>query len=142
MVADKTAAPDPITNPLGHRIYSLMSEIGWDYREAADAAETTHTALNNLVTGKTRTPNIWLLARLAAALGTTLEDLLERLGVLDGNKALAGVEPGLVAAVRGTTPEFQRSLARHVGFLKSEGVYPLDGGEGGTRTHTPEGTGS
>ena len=129
MVTEIAVSKNDISdNPLSNRIRELRTDVGWSQRDLAKAADTSWTAIHKIESGATRTPNVWLMARIAAVLGTTLQDLLERLGVMMPSHVLSGIDPNLIDAVRGTTPEFQRSLARHVGFLKTADVT---GGEGG-----------
>lgn len=68
---------DDVTETLVRNIQRLMAAQGLNAHTLAQAAGTNPTAVYDIVKGKARSPKIETVAKLAAALGTSVSALIE-----------------------------------------------------------------
>ena len=62
---------------LGERIKALKTAKGWTTQQLADAAGLPPDTINKIISGATKNPNFDTLRRLASALDTTVDKLME-----------------------------------------------------------------
>lgn len=74
---------DDVTEILVRNLKRLMAAQGMNPHTLAAAARVNQTAVYDIVSGKSRSPKIETVAKLAAALGTTVSTLIEEPGASD-----------------------------------------------------------
>ena len=71
---------------LGERIKTLKTVKGWTTQQLAEASGLPADTINKIISGATKNPNFDTLRRLAAALDTTVDKLMEGITAVDEKK--------------------------------------------------------
>ncbi len=96
-----------MSDSVGHRVQERIEKLGISRREAARRAGIPESTLRNIIEGATASPRTATLARLAAALGTTLPNLADEVPLTPNH-------PGDVRVVEGIGVLAQHELPRDV----------------------------
>ena len=63
-------------NKLGKKIKKLRTGLGLSQNELARKADVPYTTLTKIETGVIKKPSVYVVAKIAKALNTTLDDLI------------------------------------------------------------------
>jgi transcriptional regulator with XRE-family HTH domain len=63
-------------NKLGKKIKKLRTDLGLSQDELARKADVPYTTLTKIETGVIKKPSVYVVAKIAKALNTTLDDLI------------------------------------------------------------------
>ncbi|GCD80707.1 helix-turn-helix domain-containing protein [Schleiferia thermophila] len=64
-------------NKLGKKIKKLRTNLGLSQDELARKADVPYTTLTKIETGVIKKPSVYVVAKIAKALNTTLDDLIK-----------------------------------------------------------------
>ncbi|GAB4174848.1 MAG: hypothetical protein Kow00108_09870 [Calditrichia bacterium] len=64
-------------NKLGKKIKKLRTGLGLSQDELARKADVPYTTLTKIETGVIKKPSVYMVAKIAKALNTTLDDLIK-----------------------------------------------------------------
>lgn len=64
-------------NKLGKKIKKLRNDLGLSQDELARQADVSYTTLTKIETGVIKKPSVYVVAKIAKALNTTLDDLIK-----------------------------------------------------------------
>ncbi len=64
-------------NKLGKKIKKLRTDLGLSQDELARKADIPYTTLTKIETGVIKKPSVYVVAKIAKALNTTLDNLIE-----------------------------------------------------------------
>jgi len=64
-------------NKLGIKIKSLRQKAGFSQDELARKSDVAYTTLTKIETGVIKSPSVFVVAKIAKALGVPMEDLLK-----------------------------------------------------------------